>query len=193
MIENNPTNVSAAFEMLLEEVETEIDFIDRIGAKAFEGRDLAKAKEALERAGVIIAFRDRLAAMRKEWDDLAAAEEAQEDEETRKERRNLGRLRRGLRTREDKFYRPILQVLLSMGGSGKVAEVLERVGEAMKGMLRDVDHQPLGSSPDLPRWRNTAQWARNSMVKEGLLKADSPRGVWQISDKGQQMLQQKAT
>ena len=35
MIENNPTNVSAAFEILLEEVETEIDFIDRIGAKAF--------------------------------------------------------------------------------------------------------------------------------------------------------------
>jgi len=26
MIENNPTNVSAAFEMLLEEVEAEIDF-----------------------------------------------------------------------------------------------------------------------------------------------------------------------
>ena len=98
MIENNPTNVSAAFEILLEEVETEIDFIDRIGAKAFEARDLGKAKEALERAGVIIAFRDRLAAMRKEWDDLAAAEEAQEDEEARRERRNLGRLGRGLRT-----------------------------------------------------------------------------------------------
>jgi hypothetical protein len=36
MIENNPTNVSAAFEILLEEVETEIDFSDRTGAKAFE-------------------------------------------------------------------------------------------------------------------------------------------------------------
>ena len=58
-----------------------------------------------------------------------------------------------------------------MGGAGKVAEVLARVGEAMKGTLRDVDYQPLGSSPDMPRWRNTAQWARNSMVKEGLLKA----------------------
>jgi len=34
MIENNPTNVSAAFEILLEEVETEIDFIDRVGANA---------------------------------------------------------------------------------------------------------------------------------------------------------------
>ena len=28
MIENNPTNVQAAFEMLLEEIEAEIDFIN---------------------------------------------------------------------------------------------------------------------------------------------------------------------
>jgi len=63
----------------------------------------------------------------------------------------------------------------------------------MKGTLRDVDYQPLGSSPDMPRWRNTAQWARNSMVHEGLLKADSPRGVWEIAEKGRQMLQHKAT
>ena len=31
MIENNPSNVSSAFEILLEEVEAEIDFVTRIG------------------------------------------------------------------------------------------------------------------------------------------------------------------
>jgi len=46
MIENNPSNVSSAFEMLLEEVEAEIDFVNGVGAKAFEGRDQDKAKEA---------------------------------------------------------------------------------------------------------------------------------------------------
>ena len=35
MIENNPTNVSWAFEMLLEEVEAEIDFVNGVGLKAF--------------------------------------------------------------------------------------------------------------------------------------------------------------
>lgn len=34
MIENNPTNVSSAFEMLLEEIEAEIDFTNRTGSKA---------------------------------------------------------------------------------------------------------------------------------------------------------------
>ena len=100
MIENNPTNVASAFEMLLEEVETEIDFVNGVGAKAFEGRDYDRAKEALEQAGTLAAFRDRVASLRKEWDELAAAAESQEDEETKAERRNLGRLRRGLRTPE---------------------------------------------------------------------------------------------
>jgi restriction system protein len=192
MIENNPTNVSSAFEMLLEEVEAEIDFVNSVGSKAFEGRVYDRAKEALERAGVLTSFRDRIAALRKEWDDLAAAAERDEDEETRAARRNLGKLRKGLRTPEAAYYHPILMVLERMGGSGKVAEVLERVKQIMKPVLKDVDHQPLASGPDNPRWRNTAQWARNSMIKEGLLKPDSPRGVWEITEGGRRAISSDA-
>jgi len=188
MIENNPTNVSSAFEMLLEEVEAEIDFVNGVGSKAFEGRDYEKAKEALERSGVLTAFRDKVAGIRKEWDEMAAAAERVEDEETRAQRRNLGKLRKGQRTPESTYYLPLLRILDQMGGSGKVAEVLERVGKLMKPILKPVDYDPLASGPDNPRWRNAAQWARNSMIREGLLKADSPRGVWEISDKGRQAL-----
>lgn len=39
---------------------------------------------------------------------------------------------------------------------------------------KDVDHEPLAGDPDMPRWRNSAQWARNTMRQEGLLKDDSP-------------------
>ena len=45
MIENNPSNVSSGFEMLLEEVETEIDFFTRIGSRAFESRDFRKVEK----------------------------------------------------------------------------------------------------------------------------------------------------
>lgn len=186
MIENNPSNVSSAFEMLLEEIEAEIEFVNNVGSRAFEGRDYDRAKEALERAGVLTAFRDRIATLRKEWEDLAAAAERAEDEETRAARRNLGRLRKGIRTPEAAYRLPILRVLADMGGSGRVGEVLERVGQLMKPILKDVDYQPLASSPDNPRWRNAAQWARSSMIREGLLRADSPRGIWEITDKGRQ-------
>jgi len=73
MIENNPTKVSSAFEMLLEEVEAEIDFVNCVGAKAFDGRDYYKAKEAMEGSGTLTAFRDQIAALRKEWEEIAAA------------------------------------------------------------------------------------------------------------------------
>ena len=188
MIENNPSNVSSAFEMLLEEVEVEIDFVNNVGSKAFDGRDYDRAREALERAGTLTAFRDKMASLRKEWDEMIAVAESQEDEETKAERRNLGRLRRGLRTPEAQYYGPILQVLVEMDGSGKVADVVDRVGKVMKSILKEVDYDPLVSNPDNPRWRNAAQWARNTMVREGLLKADSPRGVWEISEKGRQLL-----
>lgn len=188
MIENNPTNVSSAFEMLLEEVEAEIDFVNGVGSKAFESRDYDKAKEALERSGTLTAFRDKVAGLRKEWEEMAAVAEREEDEETRAQRRNLGKLRKGQRTPESAYYLPLLRVLDQMGGSGKVADVLERVGKVMKPVLKPVDYDPLASGPDNPRWRNAAQWARNSMIRDGLLKADSSRGVWEISDKGRQTL-----
>ena len=57
----------------------------------------------------------------------------------------------------------------------------------MMGDQLDVDFEPLSSSGML-RWRNTAQWARNSMVNEGLMKDDSKRGIWKISAQGRAYL-----
>ena len=96
MIENNPTNVQAAFEMLLEEIEAEIDFVNGVGSKAFEKRDYERAKEALEHAGKLTGFRDKAVALKKEWDGFAVIEVDEEDRKTaQKQRQNLGRLKRG--------------------------------------------------------------------------------------------------
>ncbi len=189
MIENNPSNVSSGFEMLLEEIEAEIDFFTRIGSRAFESRDFRKVDEARTQAEKVTAFRDKVAALRKEWDAISGSE-AEEDEETKAERRNLGRLRKGLRTPEAAYYLPILKALVELGGSAKMQAVLDKVHTAMKPILKDVDHQPLASDPDMPRWRNSAQWARNTMRQEGLLKDDSPHGTWEITDAGKERLKQ---
>jgi hypothetical protein len=188
MNENNPANVASAFEMLLEEVEAEIDFVNGIGSGAFRARDYEKAKEAVARAERLEEFRDKVAALRKDWEEMSAAAERVEDEETRATRRSLGRLRKGVRTQEAAYHLPILRTLEEMGGQGKVPVVLERVREVMESILKPVDFEPLASDPENPRWRNAAQWARHGMIHDGLLKADSPRGVWEITDKGRRML-----
>ena len=100
MIKNDPTSIVVAFEMLLEEIEAEIDFVDRAGARGFELRDYDRAKEALERAAQVTAFRDKVDMLRREWTALLAQDD-EEGTETHVQRRNLGRLKRGSRTREE--------------------------------------------------------------------------------------------
>ena len=186
MIENNPTNVVVAFEILLEEIEAEIDFINRVGAKGFEKRDYDRVKEAIEHVGKLTSFRDKIVLHRKEWETMTMPELDEEEEVISAQRQNLGRLQRGMRTREEEYYVPILQALLENEGRCNMQAILDRVGEIMKNTLRDVDYEPLASDPNSLRWRNAAQWARNTMVNEGLLKSGSPRGVWEISNKGRE-------
>ncbi|MGB7069205.1 MAG: hypothetical protein WBD22_06895 [Pyrinomonadaceae bacterium] len=106
-----PTNVFVAFEMLLEEIEAEVEIVNRAGGRAFERGNYEDTRAILERAGVVTSFRDRTDALRRDWDSFFASAEAKEDVETLAERRNLGRLSRGLRTPEQAYNRPILEVL----------------------------------------------------------------------------------
>jgi restriction system protein len=69
-----------------------------------------------------------------------------------------------------------------------MAQVLEKVAVAMKDQFKEVDFQSLKSDPGHPRWNNTAQWARNTMVEDGLLKKNRPRGVWEITAVGREHL-----
>jgi len=185
MIENNPSNVTAAFDILVEEIEAEIDFVNQVGAAAFGKRDYDRVKEAMEHTTRLTVFRDKVVGLRREWE---SASQLRVEEEDAAHRQNLGRLQRGLRTREEAYYNPILSALDEMGGAGKMSDVLEKIERTMQGILKKVDYEPLASSPDMPRWRNAACWARNSMINESLLKGNSPRGIWEITEKGRQYL-----
>lgn len=97
------------------------------------------------------------------------------------------RRRQFVRTPETAFYVPILQALNEFGGSGRTAEVVRRVGEIMDGALSQQDREPLQST-GVPRWDNTSRFARQSMVRSGLLKPDSRWGIWEMSDMGREYL-----
>lgn len=77
---------------------------------------------------------------------------------------------------------------MDLGGKGKVKDVINSVYQMMKSKLNHYDMQPLPSNPKEKRWENTVQWARNTMVKEGLLAKNSPQGIWQITEKGREYL-----
>lgn len=98
---------------------------------------------------------------------------------------------RGRRTPEQAFRVPILRALVDAGGRARAEDVLASVHAAVQDKLVPRDLEPVASKPRTARWRNTAQWCRNRLRKEGLLSADSPRGVWEITAEGRRWLEEQ--
>ena len=96
----------------------------------------------------------------------------------RRTRRN--RSASGMRTPFPVFRDQILQILREAGGKAASAEVKlqieKRIGHSFT--PRDLEFCSDGRKTV---WWNTAQWERNQMVNEGLLRKDSPRGVWELA------------
>lgn len=87
------------------------------------------------------------------------------------------------RTPQQVYRQPILRSLYHAGGAKAVNEVLDDIERALGDQLNDVDRQRLNSGRDV-RWRNAAQWERAVMVRVGILKSDSPRGIWELTVQG---------
>ena len=177
--------VNFAFEILLEEVEGVINTLNEDGSEAFQKGDYEKARNIIEEATKLTAFREKLQSLQKEWEQLHSKKMFRAKTQKPKKRRSLEtKLKRGLRTTEKEFCKPILESLNDLGGSARMNDVLKKVEEKMKNTLTQYDYQPLSSNPKQIRWHNTAQWCRNTLVMKGLMKKDSPRGIWEISDAG---------
>ncbi|HYZ77201.1 MAG TPA: winged helix-turn-helix domain-containing protein [Gaiellaceae bacterium] len=80
------------------------------------------------------------------------------------------------------YDRPILEVLARKGGSANGSEVIDGVGEIVADKLTARDKERIESG--VVRWRNRAAWRRFNLVKRGLLKDQSPRGMWELTDEG---------
>ena len=221
MIHHNAQNVLAAFDVLIEEMEDELQSIHQAGANALEAGNYERAQSAIEHARRIKLVHEKIAALKKEWKDVEGAfsehaEKEQQPQQAATVQRHTrlqtvsakprpvvhhevpqpvgrliaGRIRKGLRTPEPAFFRPILQVLCDLGGSAKRSDVFNVLEHSMRDVLKPIDYQILSSEAEQVRWQNSAQWARNLMVKEGLLQPDSPVGIWEITEKGSAFLLQ---
>ena len=185
---NGPDGITLALELLLEEISGESDRLKDAGSDAIRADDHDTVMAILAQSKILKDFCDKATALRKEWEKLALSTCSVTDENSGSGRRNFGKLRKGLRTPESEFILPILRVLTEMGGRGKSAAVVARAGEVMQPILCDVDYETLASDGK-PRWQKAANWARDHMVRDGLLRSDSPHGIWEISQEGRAHLE----
>jgi hypothetical protein len=103
----------------------------------------------------------------------------------------VSRLRGDDITTERDYNIPILASLVSLGGRARTEEVLQNVGQRMRGKLKPADLVSVPSGET--RWRNAARWARNTMVKKTnppLLNPSAPNGWWEITQAGRDYLRQ---
>lgn len=207
MTDRATANVSAAFEALMQTLEREIAGINAEGIKAFEARHYDLARTVAERAEKLTGFESRVCGLRQEWADLlgvdsmnkpaapAAGGAAPAAPAAAGGQSAAGKaIWQRQTTPEDHFYHPILDSLIETGGTGREDEVLNRVGEILKDSLNPVDLNPVpNGDPQVPVWRITALWARGSLVQSGLMKVDSRKKSWEITEKGRAVAAQKTT
>ncbi len=178
-----------AFELLLEEIEKVVDTLqERIDGYNL-GKQFDRAGRLLNIANEIVDFRQEVVDLQRLWKKKVYRISLNGRSKSRKNgvKKLRRKLKRGLRTPQEEYRIPILSSLVELGGSGEVKEVLKLVGEKMRDILNEYDYQRLSTGE--VRWENSAKWCRHTLVKEGLLRAGSKRGVWEITEKGREYLE----
>lgn len=96
--------------------------------------------------------------------------------------RKPGRAAPGSILSEREYEMPILQALLANNGRGQATEITDAVGEQLKEKLTPLDEEMLDSG-DI-RWRNRVAFTRLTLRKQGFLRDNSPRGIWELTTAG---------
>lgn len=137
-----------------------------LGADLSQVHEIAASAESIKRS-----LQDLL----NKIPDLATNEGGAQRRRTRRKRSATG-----AKTSLTAFREQILEILREAGGKAASAEVKlqleKRIGHAFTD--RDLEFCSDGHKTV---WWNTAQWERNQMVNEGLLRKDSPRGIWELA------------
>lgn len=180
-------NSQQAFDVLLSELQQALtETKTRIAQAAAEGH-FAQVQAAAQQAEQIQKQLALLQALRKNWPGSGKIKLPMEM--PKKEKKKAVRLQKGKIFSDKQFRLPLLQALVELGGSAPTKQAIDKVGELIKDQLKTVDFNVLADGRTL-RWRNTAAWARQQLVEEGLMKKDSPNGTWEISDLGRRHLQE---
>jgi len=85
------------------------------------------------------------------------------------------------RTAPDVLRKLIIQCLKARGGRARISEVIADLGVQLGGKFLPGD-LVLRKDGRTIAWQNNAQWERLRMRHEGLLRSDSPQGIWELSE-----------
>jgi len=97
-----------------------------------------------------------------------------------KRKRQSGKRVRLPRTDNKTLRNLIIEALQHFGGSANINDVLKFMEAQLEGKFLPGDLVWRETTRD-HAWQNNACWERYEMVKDGILRSDSPRGTWELS------------
>jgi len=182
-----------AFKILIKEINALVVGLNEEGVQALRAGDHKKALETIKEAGRVSDFLSKVKDIQKEWAKLFSKKRgvARKAGIRKIKTKSIIRLPGDLYTSEKEFRKPILESLVELGGRAKKSDVLKKIELKMKNIFKKFDCKPLPSIPHSHRWQISAQSCRNKLLQEGFIKNDSPRGIWEISEKGRKWLEDK--
>ena len=87
---------------------------------------------------------------------------------------------------QNRYALPILTALEQKGGYAKTQDALRTVCQLMENQLEDIDMSRRLDGQEY--WKSRAHAMRVDLVRRGLMRNDSPRGTWEITDAGREYL-----
>jgi len=184
--------VIPAFDMLLEELERIIPYLNDQGKKLMDQKKYYEAHDIINKAQSVVEFQKKVVSLRDEWVsmDVPSSRKAPTVfDDNISTVVQLKKIEDGKRTSEEEFKIPILKALVDLGGSATKGNVIDVLEVSMSAQLNSYDWETLSPPNNEIRWKNTAAWARQELVYEGLLAKNSPYGIWEITPAGRNYLQ----
>jgi hypothetical protein len=105
-------------------------------------------------------------------------------------RRKSDRSKLGKRLSQKKFRAPLLDTLRRLGGKAYSREIRKTIEQLVAPMLGAADYELVSNSQ--PRWWNAICSVRNDLIREGLFRNDSERGIWELSKRGFEFMRAQA-
>jgi hypothetical protein len=89
-----------------------------------------------------------------------------------------------------KFRAPLLDTLYRLGGKAYSREIRKMIERLVAPMLGKGDYELVSNAQ--PRWWNAICSVRNELIREGLFRNDSERGIWELSKQGIELMRTHA-
>lgn len=169
-------------EAQLREIARTIDRLEKVGVavpKALRGEKMRLAAEL----GIKAETSQALSLIGEEFESILKDLKARQGRRmSHSGRRNLQGKRSHLpKTKQRVFREYIVLALKKFGGRARAAEVNQEIRRQLSDKLLPGDFDILKDGRTLS-WQSSAGWERLQMVKDGVLKSDSPAGIWELAD-----------